>query len=490
MKYRTPSTVLLLSTCLWHGSFATQKKDSAKNAKADKKRKQERSPSLRRGSKSKVSQDAPTIRANRFPSIEERVKLYMSNWYVPPCPDAKNGFIKYRFERSPKKEEEWPILSLKGLKHHPKVNSSEAVYHVENIIQPDTLFYMEAEILQLCAKDDILLEKEPRLTSREERLSTRIEAHVNMRMYCADIKNQMLPALERLEWEDKGNSTPPTLLQFGDLNRSHGFGNVHVPYLKKFRSATRRKSDLAKVTNSECYPKNRQLLKTVHSSDVFQPIIWKLATHRHFGFLEQVSQELDTPWNEKIGKAIFRGQLTGGTGFYQQDRSDMENCMDMKRCRLVYNHAKSKLVDAKLTSTRRKVPETLNGVELVTSKSSPEELLKYKALIMVEGNDVASGLKWALLSQSVVLMPPPKYTSWAMEELLEPWVHYVPLDELTSNVEERMQWVLDHDEEAQRIAERASLWMEDLVFHPDAIEDDRWIQEEIMRRYQSHFLAA
>eukprot|EP00980_Cylindrotheca_fusiformis_P016551 scaffold4963_cov87-Cylindrotheca_fusiformis.AAC.1 len=348
MKFRTPSTVLLLSTCLWHGSFATQKKDTAKN------RRKERSPSLRHGSKSKAAKDAPTIRANRFPSIEERVKLYMSNWYVPPCSDAKNGFIKYRFERSPKKEEEWPILSLKGLKHHPKVNSSEAVYHVENIIQPDTLFYMEAEILQLCAQD-ILLEKEPELSSRAELLSTRIESPATIHKYCEDIKNQMLPALERLEWENKGNSTPPTLLQFGDHDRSHGFGNVHVPHLRKFRSAARSKSDLAKVTNAECYPKNRQLLKTVHSSDV--------------------SQDWDTPWNEKIEKAIFRGQLTGAKGFYRKSRSDMENCMDMKRCRLVYNHAKSKLVDAKLTSTRRKVPETLNGVELVTSKSSPEELL-------------------------------------------------------------------------------------------------------------------
>ncbi len=41
---------------------------------------------------------------------------------------------------------------------------------------------------------------------------------------------------------------------------------------------------------------------------------------------------------------------------------------------------------------------------------------------MLEGNDVASGLKWALLSQSVVMMPPPQHTSWAMEELLQPWV--------------------------------------------------------------------
>jgi len=117
-------------------------------------------------------------------------------------------------------------------------------------------------------------------------------------------------------------------------------------------------------------------------------------------------------------------------------------------------------------------------------------LLSFKAIIMLEGNDVASGLKWALLSQSVVLMPPPKVTSWALEELLEPWVHYIPLSPDASDLEEKMAWVIDNDDIAQTISERGTLWMEDLCFHPDANDDDRWIQEEMVRRYRSHFVEA
>jgi hypothetical protein len=72
---------------------------------------------------------------------------------------------------------------------------------------------------------------------------------------------------------------------------------------------------------------------------------------------------------------------------------------------------------------------------------SMRHLLQYKVIIMLEGNDVASGLKWALLSQSVVLMPPPQHTSWAMEELLQPWVvrvifFYSPCDyDVVANVQ-------------------------------------------------------
>jgi hypothetical protein len=43
--------------------------------------------------------------------------------------------------------------------------------------------------------------------------------------------------------------------------------------------------------------------------------------------------------------------------------------------------------------------------------------------------------------------------SWAMEELLQLWVHYIPMDPSSNtDIEDKMQWVLDHDKEAQRIA--------------------------------------
>jgi hypothetical protein len=58
---------------------------------------------------------------------------------------------------------------------------------------------------------------------------------------------------------------------------------------------------------------------------------------------------------------------------------------------------------------------------------------------------------------------------------------------MISDVEQKMQWIVDNDEAARRISEQATLWMEDLVFHPDALEDDRLIEEEIVRRYRAHF---
>jgi tagatose-1,6-bisphosphate aldolase len=53
-----------------------------------------------------------------------------------------------------------------------------------------------------------------------------------------------------------------------------------------------------------------------------------------------------------------------------------------------------------------------------------------------------------------------------------------------------MQWVLDHDKEAQQIAHRGGLWMKDMLYHPDAATDDQAVYKEILRRCQSHFRAS
>lgn len=109
------------------------------------------------------------------------------------------------------------------------------------------------------------------------------------------------------------------------------------------------------------------------------------------------------------------------------------------------------------------------------------------ALSRLEGNDVSSGLKWAMVSRSVVLMPPPRFTSWLMEERLEPWIHYIPLASDLSDVETKVQWMLAHQVEAQRITYRARLWVLDLYFHPQAADDDKKINLEILRRYKAHW---
>jgi hypothetical protein len=77
-----------------------------------------------------------------------------------------------------------------------------------------------------------------------------------------------------------------------------------------------------------------------------------------------------------------------------------------------------------------------------------------------------------------------------MEEFLEPCLYYIPLDASLGDAEEKMQWVLDHDRQVQQIAHQGSLWMKDMVIHPDAAKGEQAVYREILRRYQSHFRAS
>jgi hypothetical protein len=359
-----------------------------------------------------------SLRENRFPSVEERVKLYMSNWYVPPCPGHQDGMIRYEYDAS--KDSAWPIAKVHGYPNisHPMINET-VIVEAESVVLPDMVFFMSDEIITNCAISDF--DEAAEKDARQLQLAARVKFRPNMRMYCYDIKNSFLTAWNHVQWNSNEKEVPPALMQFGDNKDSHTYGAINVPIIKKFRSSFTHASELEKVTSKECYAVPREPMMTIHHTDRFQPIVWKLATHRHYEKLYQVYQK-DTAWDKKRDAAIFRGQLTGSRDGYDRTLGDEENCLRLKRCRLVYNHANSSIIDASLTSTRGRLPDVLNGVPLMSKKIDLLDMMQCKGLIMIEGNDVASGLKWALLSQSVVLMPPPKHTSWAMEELLEPWV--------------------------------------------------------------------
>ena len=72
----------------------------------------------------------------------------------------------------------------------------------------------------------------------------------------------------------------------------------------------------------------------------------------------------------------------------------------------------------------------------VCGELSQDKILRYKYILSIQGNDVSSGLKWMLFSNSVVFLPPVTYESLVMESLLQPFVHYIPVFSNMTNLEE------------------------------------------------------
>lgn len=77
--------------------------------------------------------------------------------------------------------------------------------------------------------------------------------------------------------------------------------------------------------------------------------------------------------------------------------------------------------------------------------------LKYKFVISLEGNDVATNLKWIMLSNSVCFMRKPRVESWFMEGSLIPNHHYVLLDDEFSDLEDKIDYYSKHTDKALAI---------------------------------------
>jgi Glycosyl transferase family 90 len=400
--------------------------------------------------------------ANRFPSVPERVRLYLGDWYDPPT-DTKIGKIRYR-----------RVAQNGLLLIHVEVSDAvtlavDSVFDGKHKDQFDTLHYLNrTDMKRNCQQQ-----------------------------YCNDMI-KFLPPPSAHENQGRTVNEPLILFQFGDEYKVHAttvfnktVRNPPLPVFKKFR---------------------RRRLSYSLSDNIKEAIIFKLKTDRHFGNIYEVPRNEIVPWQQKKNIAIFRGSATGAWPAPTLSLSNQERCTLLPRCWLALQHVKSSLVDAKLIphnnprDARHNATQLLGSMDLfVRDKLSMAELMQYKAIIIVEGNDVSSGLKWALFSRSVVIMSPPTYASWAMEELLIPWVHYVPIivdgddnkngktsaddtaESTTTSVERAMQWILDHDEEAQQIAHRGQLFIADLVLHPDVDDDEIVILDEIVQRATAHF---
>jgi hypothetical protein len=416
-----------------------------------------------------ASKEELDARSTRFPSVEARVKFSMSDWYVPPCTDSDGAVVLYQpfsWNETSKRRS----YVLREIDNSNRKNS--ALIEVESSIKCDIIFLVDPESLY------------------EEKRNTK---KLLLWTYAEDAFQTILPLFDIL----KG---APLLTQWGDSRSSSGsrfgqppdaprIGNTAVPTIKKFRAVVSR-DELDRVTSADCHDADR----TQSGTKTWLPgIVWKLNSWRHFRPIESVEQN-DIPWDEKMNQAVSRGSPMGvnSDSFQSANNTAKDKCLALARCRVVLLSGNSTLLDVRLTSIdkERGMKSNVDGVELIGKKLSMKDQLRYKAIIMVEGNDVSSGLKWALMSNSVLMIPPPTLTTWAMEELLEPWVHYIPLDASLNDAEEKMQWVIDHDREAQQIAHRGGLWMKDMVFHPDAAKDDLAIYKEILRRYQGHFRAS
>lgn len=84
-----------------------------------------------------------------------------------------------------------------------------------------------------------------------------------------------------------------------------------------------------------------------------------------------------------------------------------------------------------------------------------EKQLEYKYHIMIDG--LASSYShsgWKFFTNSVVFMPDSPWMQW-YHPALKPYIHYIPVKEDLSDLIEKLQWAVEHDQESEIIARNA-----------------------------------
>lgn len=156
-------------------------------------------------------------------------------------------------------------------------------------------------------------------------------------------------------------------------------------------------------------------------------VVLKLVKIRHFLFISD-KHDFRTKENKLIG------------------RSKINQAHRARFMEMYFNHP---LCDVGGVSSRTKYPQWLRP------RLTLEEHLNYKFILCLEGNDVASNLKWVMSSNSLAVMPEPTYETWFMEGTLIPDYHYVAIKPDYSNLEEKLRYYIEHEDEALAIIKHA-----------------------------------
>ncbi|WP_294141985.1 glycosyl transferase family 90 [uncultured Sanguibacteroides sp.] len=182
--------------------------------------------------------------------------------------------------------------------------------------------------------------------------------------------------------------------------------------------------DIVHVPENPCIVKSRPL-----DVDNKNSVLLNLDKIRHFTFLKD-----NIPFTEKENKIIFRGKV----GNKPRRELFMKKFIGHSMC------------DVGDVSKDPKIPQ-----EWKAPKMTLHEHFRYKFIMALEGNDVASNLKWVMFSNSIAVMPKPTCETWFMEGKLLPDYHYIEIKKDYSDLIEKVNYYIRHEREALEIIKHA-----------------------------------
>ena len=183
--------------------------------------------------------------------------------------------------------------------------------------------------------------------------------------------------------------------------------------------------DVTTIPNTPSIVKSRPILDNENS------IIMKLNKVRHFHFIDD-----ERNFKDKKDMAVWRGNGMNST----TRKHFLENYYSIP----IFNIGqRSPVIDK----------PWFKGFMSIYDQ------LAYKFIFCIEGVDTATSIKWVMSSNSVCLMPKPKYETWFMEGKLQANIHYIEVNEDFSDAEEKIKYYIKNQDEALKIIKNANSYV-------------------------------
>ena len=253
------------------------------------------------------------------------------------------------------------------------------------------------------------------LTDEEIRtIKNRVDYYIRIKPQTVDsfgmcVKNFKYPFGQEKKWSTYFFDMYPALRYFnGDLRFNHLFGDIDFE------------------TKTPTLVKSRPV-----AGDTSESVVLKLDSVRHFRFIKD-----HIPFRKKKDMLVSRNVVRQPHRILFLEKTFNDPMCDCGKINADRGHE-----------------------EWVKPFMTLNEQLKYKFIACIEGHDVATNLKWVMSSNSLAVMPKPKFETWYMEGNLKPGVHYVEIKDDYSDLHEKMQYYIDHPDKAERIIENAHNWV-------------------------------
>ena len=245
-------------------------------------------------------------------------------------------------------------------------------------------------------------------------------------------KNKNFPLIEQVISNDAWDIIPSknghqTLITrrnkvfFADIQRAYWYDFLAILLFFPRKTVTAyTMGDVTFIPSVPSVVKSRPI-----QADNSNSVLLKLNSTRHFNFI-------DDPYLFKNKKSllVWRGNAV------QQHRKDF-----------LRQHFSNILCDVAQVSS----PSEYAYADCLTI----QQQLAFKFILCIEGNDVATNLKWVMSSNSICVMPKPKYETWFMEGVLQPGVHYIEIADDYSDLDDKIRYYTEHADEALKIIKNA-----------------------------------